>query len=108
MKKSDYVKVVTHVPIDSLESVQKAIWEAWAGKEWDYEHCSFVVRGTGYFTPTEWAKPAIWNVWEPEQVDEYHLEFTCKKDILEKVIVALKKAHPYEEVPVQIFEYFEV
>jgi len=108
MKKSEYLKVITHVPTAYLERVQKAAWDTGAGKEWNYSHCSFVVQWKWFFTPITWAKPAIWEIGKSEQVEEYHLEFTCHKDILEKTIKSLKKAHPYEEVPIQIFDFFEV
>ncbi len=108
MKKSSQVKIVTHVPIKSLDIVQKAIWKVGAGRQWNYSHCSFVMKGVGFFTPECGAMPTIWKIWKAEKVDEYHLEFTCEKSILKEVITELKKAHPYEEVPIQIFEYFEV
>lgn len=108
MKKSKYVKVVTHVPVESLQAVQRAVWVAGAGKEGKYSHCSFALKGTGFFTPLEGSKPAIWQVTVAQEVEEYHLEFTCHRDLLESVIKELKKAHPYEEVPVQIYEFLEV
>lgn len=108
MKKSQYLKVVTHVPSEYLKQVQKAIWDVGAGKEGNYSHCSFVLPGKGYFIPLEGSDPAIWDIWISQEVEEYHLEFTCHKDILETVIKTLKKVHPYEEVPIQIFEYFEL
>lgn len=108
MKKSKYLKIITHVPENYLAQVQKAIWDAGAGREWNYSYCSFAIKWTGFFTPLEWASPAIWELEKPEKVVEYHLEFTCHKDLLEKVIWELKEVHPYEEVPIQIFEYFEI
>lgn len=108
MKPSRNVLITTHVPVNNLESIQKAVWSAWAWVEGNYKNCGFIMKGKWYFTPILSAKPAIWELGRPEQVEEYYFEFTCKKEILEKVIFALKKAHPYEEVPIQIFEYFEV
>lgn len=108
MKKSSQVLIVTHVPVEHLGRVQQAVWEAGAGKQGNYKNCSFIMKGTGFFTPTAWAKPAIWEVGKAEEIDEYHLEFTCERDKLEQVMTALKKAHPYEEVPIQIFEYLEI
>lgn len=107
MKKSEYVRIITHVPKDFLEQVQEAVWKTGAGKMWNYSHCSFVMEGIWYFTPTEWANPAIWAVWSPEQVEEYHLEFTCHKDMLENVISELQNVHPYEEVPIFVHECLE-
>jgi hypothetical protein len=108
MKKSQNVLVVTHVPRENLAVVQKAVWFAGAWVEWSYKNCGFVIEGKWFFTPFWDANPAIWEVWKSEEVEEYHFEFTCRREILEDVITELKKAHPYEEVPVQINEYFEV
>lgn len=108
MKKSQNVLVVTHVPKEFLEAVQKAVWSARAWVEWNYKNCGFIMEWKWFFTPFWDANPAIWEVGKPEEVQEYHFEFTCKKEILEDVIFTLKKAHPYEEVPIQIYEYFEV
>lgn len=108
MKKSSQVLVITHVPEEDIMQVQEAVWAAGAGKQGNYQNCWFLMKGRWFFTPVRGANPAIWEVWASEEVEEYHFEFTCGKDILEEVITALKKAHPYEEVPVHIFEYFEV
>ncbi len=108
MKKSEYVKVVTHIPLPSLKTVQKAIWDIWAGKEWKYSHCSFIIKGKGFFTPLEESNPTIGEIWKAEEVEEFHLEFTCHRNILDMVILKLKKVHPYEEAPIQIFDFFEV
>ena len=108
MKKSSRILVVTHVPEENIQEVQEAVWSAGGGVEGDYKNCGFIMKWRGFFPPVGSANPTIWEVWKAEEVDEYHLEFTCKKEILEEVVTALKKAHPYEEVPVQIFEYFEL
>lgn len=107
MKKSSQVLVVTHVPEKNIQEVQNAVWSVGAWRQGNYINCGFIMKGKGFFTPISWANPAIWEVGKSEQVEEYHFEFTCEKEILEEVITALKKAHPYEEVPIQIFEYFE-
>ncbi len=108
MKKSKNFLVITNVPLDALEKVQKAVWDAGWWVMWNYSHVSFVMQGKWYFTPMSWANPTIWAIGISETVEEYHLEFICEKEKLEAVIWALKKAHPYEEVPIFIFEYYEV
>ncbi len=107
MKKSDSVRIITHVPKDALQAVQKAIWDAWGWVMWKYSHCSFVMEWIWFFTPWKWSNPTIWNIGVPETLAEYHLEFTCERENIKKVVQALKKAHPYEEVPIFIHECLE-
>ena len=108
MKKSNYYRIITHVPCENLEEVQNAVWNAGAWQEGNYRNCGFVMKWKWYFLPIEGANPTIWKVGQTEIVEEYHFECTCHKDFLKEVVKALKQAHPYEEVPVMIHECFEL
>lgn len=105
---SNSVKIVVHIPVDSVESVLKAMGDAGAGKIGNYTHCSFSSRGTGRFLPCEGAQPTIGRVGEFEQVDEERIEMTCQKDVLSEVLTALKAAHPYEEPTYDVYERMDV
>lgn len=54
--------------------------------------------------PEEGAKPAIGEVGKLEQVEEERIEVTCSDDVLNDVISAIKKVHPYEEIAMDIWE----
>jgi len=105
MHKDDaLVKLVTFVPTASSESVRGALTDAGAGQIGQYSGCSFESRGTGHFTPATEAKPAVGSAGgPPEQVDEVRLETEVAKWNLATVISAMKDAHPYEEVPYDIY-----
>ena len=91
-------KLTTFIPSDKTEEVLSAIHEAGAGSIGDYDSCSFRVAGTGAFRPNESADPYIGSANELEKVEEDRVEVIFPLPIQKKVISALKKAHPYEEV----------
>jgi hypothetical protein len=98
----EYVKIVVGVPEMSADDVRRALGEAGAGKVGNYACTSFSVKGTGRFLPLDGAKPAIGQVGKLEEVVEERIETVCLKSDVEKVIDAVKKVHPYEEVAIDI------
>jgi hypothetical protein len=71
---------------------------AGAGVIGEYTHCSFRVRGTGTFLPSEHAHPVVGERGELNEVEEDRLEVVVPNDRLEGAIEAMVQAHPYEEV----------
>lgn len=108
LKESNYIKIKVTVPIDSAGKVRQALGEAGAGKLGNYNFCSYSYPVKGRFRPLAGAHPAIGKVGELEDVDEEIIEVICNKDIIEKVIAALKKAHPYEEPAIDIMPRLEI
>ncbi len=102
------VKIVVFVPETHAEVVRKAMGSTGAGKIGNYSHCSFSTKGKGYFLPLKGAHPAIGKVGKIELVREERIEFVCDKSILKKVITAMKRAHPYEEVAFDIYPLLNV
>jgi hypothetical protein len=97
------VKIVIFVPLTHTDQIRKVIGEAGAGVIGNYSFCSFSSRGTGRFTPQLGANPAIGQIGKPEQVEEERIEFVCERDKAKKIIEQIKKAHPYEEVAIDIY-----
>lgn len=109
MNKSNKLKVFVTCPLDYVEKVRLAIWNAWGGKMWNYSHCSFITMvWKWYFCPLEWATPAIWKVWKHQVVDEAKIEFICDKDVIKSVIRVIKDTHPYEEVWYNVLELLDI
>ena len=102
------VKIVVFVPEDHAGAVRKAVGDAGAGKIGNYSHCSFSSKGKGRFLPLEGANPSIGNVGTSETVDEERIEFICEEENIEKVVLAMKKAHPYEEVAYDIYPLLDL
>ncbi|HLC99656.1 MAG TPA: YqfO family protein [Patescibacteria group bacterium] len=103
MSKSNNVKIVVFVPISHADVVREAMGKAGAGKIGNYTFCSFSSRGTGMFKPEEGASPAIGKIGTIESVEEERIEAVCSRDNLAKVISAIKKVHPYEEVALDVY-----
>lgn len=108
LKKSDFVTVVTTVPETHADAVRKAMGKAGAGKVGDYAFCSFSVKGTGRFMPQKGAQPFIGKEGCIEEVTEERIESVCSCKVLEEVLEAIKKAHPYEETVIDIYPVYEV
>ena len=107
-KESDFVKIKITVPVESANKVREALGVAGAGKQGNYSHCSFSTRGIGRFLPGAGANPAIGEVGKLEEVEEEMIETICHKDLIEKVILAVKNAHPYEEPAIDIVPRLEI
>lgn len=96
------VKISTTVPLENADQLRQALGEAGAGNIGEYSFCSFTVTGKGRFMPSEQANPHIGEANQLETVEEEQIEVVCDRIIAKQVITALKSAHPYEEVIVDI------
>ena len=96
-------KLVVYVPTEQCKQVKEALGNAGAGAIGNYSHCLFSSSGIGQFLPEENANPYIGDKGKLEQVNEERIE-TLFPDYLEKKVVqAMIKAHPYEEVAYDIY-----
>ncbi len=101
------VKITITVPIDYADAVRRALGDAGAGVLGNYSHCSFSTRGVGRFMPQDGAQPFIGAVGGYEAVEEERVEVICEQDNAKFVIAAMKAAHPYEEVAVDVVAIIE-
>jgi hypothetical protein len=96
------VKITTTVPPQNADAIREALGKAGAGIVGNYSFCSFSSLGKGRFKPNDQANPHIGQANKLETVEEEQIEVTCGRTIAKQVIAALKAAHPYEEVIVEI------
>ncbi|MGE8206221.1 Nif3-like dinuclear metal center hexameric protein [Heyndrickxia sp. NPDC080065] len=96
-------KLVVFVPTETEDEVRKAITSAGAGAIGHYSHCSFSASGTGRFLPGKNTSPYIGTIGNLEEVKEVRVETIFPEKIEKKVITAMLKAHPYEEVAYDIY-----
>ena len=99
----EIVKIVTFVPETHADSVREAIGNAGGGRIGNYTHCTFSVKGVGRFKPGEKADPAIGAIGSLESVEEEKIEFVCERVLAKKVMEEIRKVHPYEEVPFDVY-----
>ncbi|MDP2671870.1 MAG: hypothetical protein Q8P13_05470 [bacterium] len=97
------VKLVVFVPETHADTIREVLGKNGAGKIGDYDYCTFSVKGIGRFLPLETAHPTIGKVGKLEEVAEERIETVCYRKDLEKIISEVKKAHPYEEVVLDVY-----
>jgi dinuclear metal center YbgI/SA1388 family protein len=97
-KKDVLTKLVTFIPKENTEQVLNALHEAGAGQIGNYNNCSFRTDGIGSYKPNESAHPHIGEKLKQEFVSETRVELIFPSPIEGKILQALRKAHPYEEV----------
>ncbi|HET7616842.1 MAG TPA: Nif3-like dinuclear metal center hexameric protein, partial [Bacillales bacterium] len=97
------VKLVVFTPEDHAEEMRKALGDAGAGFIGNYSHCTFNSPGTGTFKPEDGTNPYIGSKGKLEKVSEVKIETIMPAGLQAKVIQAMKKAHPYEEVAFDLY-----
>ena len=97
LKESTLFLFTFYVPVDFVEEVKSAVFEAGAGKLGNYDCCCWMTLGQGQFKPLENSSPCLGTKDQITLVDEYKVEMICCEEIAADVAVAFKKAHPYEE-----------
>jgi hypothetical protein len=97
------LKLAVFVPEGHVEQVRQAIADAGAGHIGNYSHCTFQTAGTGTFLPLDGAKPFIGKPGQLEYAAEFRLETVMPEAVSSRVLSAMLKAHPYEEVAYDIY-----
>jgi len=101
-QKSTIKKLTTYAPINVAEKLKNALFEAGAGTIGNYSNCSFATAGTGSFRAEKDANPTIGKIGETHFEEEVQINITFSASIEKKVMNALFKNHPYEEVAYEI------
>ncbi|WP_338750152.1 Nif3-like dinuclear metal center hexameric protein [Bacillus sp. FJAT-52991] len=96
-------KLVVFVPGTHEQAVREALGAAGAGFIGEYSHCSFSSQGTGRFQPSAEAAPYIGQAGTLQEVAEVKIETIYPESIEKKVLSAMLKAHPYEEVAYDLY-----
>jgi hypothetical protein len=99
----ELVKLVVFVPEENADEIRDVLGKAGAGKIGEYSFCSFSIKGVGRFMPSKDANPHIGEAGKLEEVNEERIEVACEKSQVNKIIEEIKKAHPYEEVVIDIY-----
>jgi hypothetical protein len=97
------VKLVVFVPRTHAGLVRQALGEAGAGQVGDYKYCTFSVSGIGRYIPLDSAHPYLGRTGKLEEVEEEKIETVCHQKDLQKIMTAIRKVHPYEEVAFDVY-----
>lgn len=98
-------KIVVFVPESHVENLAEKMSIAGAGVIGNYEMCSFRTEGTGTFKPGKKARPFSGKKNKLSFEKEVKLEMECGPENLNKVIDAVLKYHPYEEVVYEVYSF---
>ncbi|MGB5498952.1 MAG: Nif3-like dinuclear metal center hexameric protein [Maribacter sp.] len=101
-QKNTIKKLTTYAPINTSEKIKKALFEAGAGTIGNYSNCSFTTLGTGSFKAENDANPTVGKIGETNSEEEVQINITFSASVEKKVMNALFKNHPYEEVAYEI------
>lgn len=103
-----HYKLCYYVPETHLEATKLAVFFAGAGTQGNYEHCCFQTKGQGQFRPLQGSQPFLGKTGQLEMVDEWRVELLCPANVLDSVLTALRRAHPYEEPALEVLDLVEV
>ncbi|WP_041567302.1 Nif3-like dinuclear metal center hexameric protein [Nonlabens dokdonensis] len=95
-------KLVTYVPVDKIELVKEALFNAGAGQLGNYSECSFTQNGTGTFKGNKNSNPQLGEKLITQTVEENALSVTFLPHLEAQIMQALTHSHPYEEVSYEI------
>ena len=96
-------KLVVFVPINNADKVADAMHNSGAGIIGEYKNCSFRTSGIGTFKGLVKSNPVVGIKGKIESVEEVKIEVLVNSFDLNKVIAAMKKVHPYEEVAYDVY-----
>ena len=101
-QKNTIKKLTTYVPTEAAQSLKNALFEAGAGTIGNYSNCSFTTEGLGSYKANPNAKPTKGEIGETHLEEEMQVSLTFPTSVEKKVMHALFKNHPYEEVAYEI------
>ena len=97
-KENTLKKLFTFLPVDNAEQVRNAIFEAGGGHIGNYSECSFDAEGTGTFKPGAGTDPYVGMIGKLHREKEIKMEVVFPSFLENRIVMAMKAAHPYEEV----------
>jgi len=96
-------KLVVYTPLAYASQVQKSIFSAGGGCIGNYDSCGYSLEGNGTFRGNENTNPFVGKKGKLHTEKEIRLETIIPEVIKDKVISAIKKIHPYEEVAYDLY-----
>lgn len=102
-KKELLSKLIFFCPTAEAEKVREAVFDSGAGKIGKYDSCSYNLKGIGTFKAGKNTNPHIGEIGKFHQEEEMRIEIILPNTAVEKVVAALIKAHPYEEVAYDLY-----
>lgn len=96
-------KLITFIPADHAMAVREAVFKAGAGNIGNYDSCGFTSEGLGSFRGNENSNPFVGEKGKIHSEKEIRFETIFPVHLQSRIIDALLKSHPYEEVAYDIY-----
>ena len=96
-------KLISFAPLNNIDAVRNALFEAGAGRIGSYDECSFNTEGIGTYRGNEESNPTIGEKGKRSTEPETRIEVVYETRHESKILSALRKAHVYEEVAYDIY-----
>lgn len=101
-KENQLFKLFTYVPASYASAVRDAIFSAGAGNLGNYSECSFNTTGEGTYKPGQNTTPFLGEKGKRHAENEIKIEVIFPHWLKNKILQAMFKANPYEEVAYDI------
>lgn len=101
-QKGTIKKLTTYVPKNNAEALRTALFNSGAGAIGNYDNCSFNSEGIGTYKGNASSNPTIGEKGVLHFEEETQISVTFSKHLESKIVTALFKNHPYEEVAYEI------
>lgn len=95
-------KLQTYVPKVNAQALRAALFATGAGNIGNYDSCSFNSEGIGTYKGNEASNPALGEKGQLHAENETAVSVVFSKHLESKILKALFKTHPYEEVAYEI------
>ncbi len=105
---TEFCKVEIFIPESHLGMLQEVLRECGAGHIGKYDSCMTYSRVKATWRPLEGTNPYSGTQGEISTEDEIKAEVTCRVDDVDRVIMAVKKIHPYEEPVINVIPLLRV
>jgi len=102
--KKNLFKLSVFTPKTHRDQVLESMFAAGAGHIGNYSDCSFSSEGNGTFKPLEGANPFLGETNKQKTVSEDKIEVVVPNYLLSKVVEAIQRSHPYEEIAYDVFQ----
>ncbi|CAM1344445.1 Nif3-like dinuclear metal center hexameric protein [Tenacibaculum amylolyticum] len=101
-KKGIIKKLTTYVPYADANDLRQQLFNAGAGTIGNYDLCSFNIEGKGSFRGNEHSNPTVGEKGALQFEEETCISVIFESYLEGKVLSALFKNHPYEEVSYEV------
>lgn len=101
------LKLAFFVPASHVEAVKGAVLAAGGGRIGAYDSCTWQTLGQGQFRPLSGSQPFLGQTGVVEVVEEWKVELVVADELIEPVVAALKRSHPYETPAYEVYRLLD-